>query len=59
MLTYVGQNFLTAGRETQRWGTAHASIVPYQAFKSKDGRLIVGALNDKQFQILCRVLGVF
>jgi crotonobetainyl-CoA:carnitine CoA-transferase CaiB-like acyl-CoA transferase len=29
-------------------GTAHESIVPYQAFKCKDGKYMVGAGNDKQ-----------
>lgn len=29
-------------------GTAHESIVPYQAFECKDGMYMVGAGNDKQ-----------
>lgn len=31
-----------------RRGTAHESIVPYQAFKCKDGKYMIGAGNDKQ-----------
>ena len=51
----------------KRWGTAHESIVPYQAFEcktiiNKDGKderqhILVGAGNDRQFQKLCCVLG--
>lgn len=41
-----------------RWGSAHPSIVPYQAFEAADGRpLIVSAMNDAQFAALCSALG--
>lgn len=56
-LINIGSNFLNAGREAQRWGTAHESIVPYQAFKTSDGFLTVGTGSDKQFQDLCRRIG--
>lgn len=36
-----------------RWGTAHPSIVPYQGFRTKDGMIMIGAGNDRQFGILC------
>ncbi|KAF7247803.1 Succinate--hydroxymethylglutarate CoA-transferase [Varanus komodoensis] len=29
-LTYIASNFLNCKTESKRWGTAHASIVPYQ-----------------------------
>ena len=32
-LVNVGGNFLNGGLKGQRWGTAHESIVPYQAFR--------------------------
>jgi succinate---hydroxymethylglutarate CoA-transferase len=42
----------------KRWGSAHSSIVPYQAFQCGDGQpLVVTAMNDPQFAKLCRVLG--
>lgn len=49
--------------EPKRWGSAHESIVPYQAFpcKPNDGKpeyLMVGAGNDLQFEKLCQVLGM-
>ncbi|XP_055489797.1 succinate--hydroxymethylglutarate CoA-transferase isoform X3 [Leucoraja erinacea] len=57
-LTHVAANYLTGGREAKRWGTAHESIVPYQAFKTKDGYLVVGAGNDQQFAIVCKILSL-
>ncbi|KTF74737.1 hypothetical protein cypCar_00044437, partial [Cyprinus carpio] len=29
-LTHIAANYLNAGIEARRWGTAHGSIVPYQ-----------------------------
>ena len=55
-LINIGSNYLNAGMEARRHGTAHESIVPYQAFKTKDSYLLVGAGNDKQFKVLCKVL---
>lgn len=49
---------MNAGEEAQRWGTAHASIVPYSAFKTKTGYLTVGTGSDAQFVSLCEKLGV-
>lgn len=34
------------------------SIVPYQAFKTKDGHIVIGALNDDQFERLCECLNL-
>ena len=39
-----------------RWGTAHPSIVPYQGFRTKDGMIMIGAGNDRQFGILCECI---
>ncbi|XP_063968371.1 succinate--hydroxymethylglutarate CoA-transferase-like isoform X2 [Lytechinus pictus] len=54
LLTHLATNYLMDGREAKRRGTQHESIVPYQAFKTSDGYLIIGAGNDKSFQILCK-----
>ncbi|XP_002734750.2 succinyl-CoA:glutarate CoA-transferase-like [Saccoglossus kowalevskii] len=59
LLTHIAGNYLNAGVEAKRWGTGHGSIVPYQAFKTKDGfYLIVGAGNDKHFSIVCKLLSL-
>jgi crotonobetainyl-CoA:carnitine CoA-transferase CaiB-like acyl-CoA transferase len=41
-----------------RMGNGHANLVPYQAFETKDGALIVAVGNDSQFRKLCAVLGL-
>uniref|UniRef100_A0A8C1SAS3 Succinyl-CoA:glutarate-CoA transferase n=1 Tax=Cyprinus carpio TaxID=7962 RepID=A0A8C1SAS3_CYPCA len=53
-LTHIAANYLNAGIEAKRWGTAHGSIVPYQGFKTKDGYLVVAAGNDQQFMKVCK-----
>lgn len=55
-LSHIAANYLNAGKEARRWGTAHESIVPYQGFTTKDGQLVVGAGNDHQFLQVCQVL---
>ncbi|XP_030887304.1 succinate--hydroxymethylglutarate CoA-transferase [Leptonychotes weddellii] len=55
-LTQVAANYLIVQKEAKRWGTAHGSIVPYQAFKTKDGYLVVGAGNNQQFATVCKIL---
>lgn len=52
-LINIGSNYLNAGKEAKRWGTAHESIVPYESFATADGFLTVGAGSDQQFQSLC------
>ncbi|GAB2793755.1 CaiB/BaiF CoA-transferase family protein [Halomonas shantousis] len=49
-------NYLTSGQAPQRMGNAHPNIVPYQAFATRDGHLILAVGNDGQFQRLCQVL---
>lgn len=58
LLINVGSNYLNAGTEAKRWGTAHSSIVPYQSFKTADGYLTVGAGSDAQFVELCQRLDI-
>jgi succinate---hydroxymethylglutarate CoA-transferase len=55
-LANIAQNYLTAGSEGKRWGTEHASIVPYQMFSTADGRAVVAAGNEGQYKKLCSAL---
>ncbi|XP_031624369.1 succinate--hydroxymethylglutarate CoA-transferase [Contarinia nasturtii] len=57
-LINVASNYLNAQKEAKRWGTAHESIVPYEAFQTKDGYLTVGTGSDLQFQSLCHYLNI-
>ncbi|KAJ3022060.1 hypothetical protein HKX48_007100 [Thoreauomyces humboldtii] len=56
-LANIGHSYLIGGVEAKRWGTQHASIVPYQAFPTQDSHLVVGAGNDGQFRKLCNAIG--
>lgn len=47
-LANIASNYLIAGQEASRHGTAHPSIVPYQVFPCRDGFLMIGAGNNKQ-----------
>lgn len=58
LLINVASNYLNAGTEAKRWGTAHSSIVPYQSFKTADGYLTLGAGSDAQFVELCSRLNI-
>lgn len=41
-----------------RMGNGHANLVPYQAFATQDGDLIIAVGNDSQFAKVCDVLGL-
>lgn len=56
LLSNVAMSWLNGGVEAQRWGTEHPSIVPYQAFQTKDSYIVLGATNSHQFQVLCRLI---
>ncbi|XP_063618049.1 succinate--hydroxymethylglutarate CoA-transferase [Cydia splendana] len=48
--------YLNCGIEVQRWGTAHANLVPYQAFETKDGELVIGTGSNAQFADFCTII---
>lgn len=50
-------NFLVTGKPPGRRGTAHPNIVPYQAFATKDGYLMLAIGNDRQFAAFCAAAG--
>lgn len=52
-LANVGSAYLVTGQVPRRYGNAHATIVPYQAFATRDGHLIVAVGNDGQWQRFC------
>jgi formyl-CoA transferase len=55
-LINVASGYLVDGQPPRRFGNAHASIVPYQAFQAADAWIAIAAGNDGQFRALCRVL---
>jgi crotonobetainyl-CoA:carnitine CoA-transferase CaiB-like acyl-CoA transferase len=56
-LTNLAQFYLTSGKVANRWGNAHSTIVPYQAFEATDGWVIVAVGNDTQFARFAKLLG--
>lgn len=56
LLINVAMTWLNLGQETERWGTQHPSVVPYDSFKTRDLYFVCGAVNNKQFEKLCRML---
>ena len=57
-LTYQASYFFATGKEPEKMGSAHPSIVPYQAFKCKDDKYLVLAIgNDQQWKNFCTAIG--
>ena len=57
MLTYVGTWNLTAGLVPERLPhSSHPSIVPFGAFETKDGWIVIVCAKQKFFERLCDVL---
>ena len=56
-LANIGSNYLVAGKEATRWGTAHESIIPYQVFRAKDRPIAVAVANDKLWGNFCKMVG--
>ena len=50
--------YLVSGIVPQRMGNAHPTVVPYQAFRTADGHIILAIGNDGQFQRFCAVAGL-
>jgi crotonobetainyl-CoA:carnitine CoA-transferase CaiB-like acyl-CoA transferase len=48
-LANQAMNYLTTGRAPGRIGNTHPNIVPYQAFATSDGAIVVAIGNDRQF----------
>jgi len=58
LLTYVGQYYLLDGKVPGPMASAHVSVVPDQAFPTKDMYIVVAVFVEKFWQALCQVLGL-
>ena len=56
-LANIASNYLVAGKEATRWGTAHESIVPYQVFQTKDRPIAIAVANQKLWISFCKAVG--
>ncbi|WP_083957600.1 CaiB/BaiF CoA transferase family protein [Tateyamaria omphalii] len=52
-----GCNYLVSGDVPERRGNAHPNIVPYDAFATSDGHVLVAVGNDSQFVRFCDAIG--
>ncbi len=56
-LANQGMNYLATGVSPGRIGNTHPNIVPYQAFATADGAIVVAIGNDRQFVRLADLIG--
>ena len=53
----MASNYLLSGKVPRRWGLEHASIVPYQGFKTSDEEYImVSITSEKMWENFCNVI---
>lgn len=58
-MSYIPMIYLLTGKAPKRMGSAHPSIVPYQAFQCRDRSYIVVAVtNEKFWERVCKALGI-
>ena len=57
-MSYHAVSHMATGRIPGRLGSAHPSLVPYQAFPSADGHFILGCANDGLWRRLCPAIGL-
>ncbi|MPZ59912.1 MAG: CoA transferase [Propionibacteriales bacterium] len=53
LLSYDALHHLNSGEPVTRQGTAHSYMVPWQAFETQDGYVVVAAREEKFWQRLC------
>jgi len=56
LLTYQAGRYLATGEAPTRIGNRHASIAPYEMFRTSDGYVNVAAANEPMWQRFCRAL---
>lgn len=57
-LTYVAGGYFATGEVPRRYGSAHPTIVPYQALRTSDGHLMVAVGNDSLWQRFAPIIGL-
>lgn len=55
-MTNINMIYLATGRIPDRIGNRYESAYPYDSFRAKDGSVIIGAGNDKLYDILCDIM---
>jgi crotonobetainyl-CoA:carnitine CoA-transferase CaiB-like acyl-CoA transferase len=55
-LSYMAQNAIATGKSPERMGSRHPSIVPYQAFATRDGYVVIAAGSQAIWERLCAAI---
>ncbi len=56
-LTHQAFSFFATGKNPEKLGSAHASIAPYQAFKTEDSHIVITVGTDKLWRSFCDCIG--
>ena len=57
-LANVASAYLMTGEAPERQGNAHAAVAPYEPFETAGEPIALAVGNNRQFETLCRVLGL-
>ncbi len=57
-LANQAMNYLVGGITPERHGTGHPNLVPYQAFPTADGDVMIAVGSDRQFERCMHALGL-
>ncbi len=57
-LNHIASDYLNGGKEPERIGNSHPSIVPYQVFRAQDKYIIIGVGSEALWRKFCKVLAI-
>ncbi|QKV96057.1 CoA transferase [Streptomyces sp. NA02950] len=57
-LTYISSGYFATGRVPDRYGSAHPTIVPYQAFPTAEGHIMIAVGNDRLWRRFTAAVGL-
>lgn len=57
LLANIASNYLIGGKAPRRYGNAHPNLTPYGAFCARDRWFVLGVATDRQWGLLCQVIG--
>jgi formyl-CoA transferase len=57
LLANIASNYLVGGVVPRSYGNAHPNLTPYGAFRACDRWFVLGVATDRQWGLLCQVIG--
>ncbi|MFB6153421.1 MAG: CaiB/BaiF CoA transferase family protein [Halodesulfurarchaeum sp.] len=58
LMSYMAESYLATGDSPGRMGSRHPNIVPYQAFETRDGYVVVAVASEHIWPRFCEALGL-